>query len=1217
MSTINALIGVLLTPLPLFGAGKKEESTCSGAPTLAANMDGEDSNWHKADARTNGGFFNTGWRADHAFFNNGYLNLQVDDQSCPRGCSGKPYASGEYRTNRHYGYGFYEVRFKAAKGDGLVSSFFTYTGPSENNPHDEIDIEILGKNPRQMQINYFTGGTGKHEAMIDLGFDASEDFHNYAISWSKDSIAWFVDGKKIHTETGSRGPLPTHPGRIMVNLWPGIGVDGWLKPFRYSGPVRAQYDWIKYTPANACLPAEVEPEEVKPPTPYLSGRADPALGEESADGRLKLDSSKLEDLFKKKELTRDQLKKMLQAIVYRPSGAALDPAFSFDNQTDLFHHYPELKAIHEIDFRFDWYFIDSREYWGNAIILLSLYVQKCMEDNHLKDLPEALEMVNKIRDRLLIQREVDAATNLPRMPYDYSLALLDITEAEIRAQSKNQPDEFYTQGIQLALQGLKELFSIENKGVFPFKPDYFTVTKTLLILGDLYQQLAHLTLDEAQREKYFRVSYQLYQAVAGLDESGTRSLFLSLDWLVADPLLSRSDQVNLSLPRPTPLGMEMVIDPSTVDNALAFNYARGAIRVGDAIKANVGIFHYLPGVALIKQAGLFGAWPMQRPKSVAELLAQIENVEKGLTEINGAVRKTGEDEQKIAFFSYLGEMVEGELLMALADRINFYQDIPAKETWNQLQKQPRVFSIIRKGLQDNINKAWSEKSWKKLEGDRKSTEYLPTSFEQLRKDAKENPAKLEKFAKELLQAKEWTREEAAAKKVASLYHWAILIWNEKAIPNKREQAELLIATAGNYHFSNLPLKFDYLSAWSKVNLLEIMLRNANYVIWDYVGGERMKVGDPVREIAFLDQTEPLLEAAFWGSQKAEYLKIKFDYIHATLRLTGLPQKDKRGKYIPTYDSTDNKGVKTIFFQDEVLSLVENIENNLPTQPAAPQTYFGIYGRLKEVGVLLQCRDRTREQNQRVLQRITRDPAILDYLAKRIEPKKISAKDSIEVIRSKLKENILTKMGKGELEKVLLYYALYLLEKIEKRVAPPLPPYLEYNLGQTLRQRIEKRRFHEVGKEMAPTKHFVNTVIVKHYPGSANEILGKMALLEKALHRGKVQESIKALNDFINAIKQLDNSASFASKYGELLAWDLHSLRAELYHQTAMIYSILEKNSEAIIMHQYVQSAYLECALSSSNYDIKHRPFLIKRLRDFPDKKVPQLKRLEERLNIKK
>ena len=170
------------------------------------------------------------------------MTLTLDNATCPTGCSGKPYASGEYRTLDVYGYGKFETRMKAAKGSGIVTSFFIYN----QSPWHEIDVEILGKDTTQIQTNYFTDGVGGHETLLHLGFDASADFHNYAIVWSASSIKWYVDDVLIHTETGTRGPLPTVPGKVMVNLWPGTGVDSWLGPFSYSGPLNAQYKWIQY-----------------------------------------------------------------------------------------------------------------------------------------------------------------------------------------------------------------------------------------------------------------------------------------------------------------------------------------------------------------------------------------------------------------------------------------------------------------------------------------------------------------------------------------------------------------------------------------------------------------------------------------------------------------------------------------------------------------------------------------------------------------------------------------------------------------------------------------------------------------------------------------------------------------------------------------------------------------------------------------------------------
>jgi beta-glucanase (GH16 family) len=207
------------------------------------------SHWYKSDGWSNGGMFNVGWRADHVWFNGGVMGINLDTATCPGGCSGKPYASGEYRTTDLYSYGRFEASLMAVKRTGTVTSFFTYTGPSDNQPWDEIDVEILGKNTTQMQTNYFTNGVGGHETIINLGFDASTGYHSYAIEWwNQGTINWFVDGRLVHQETGSRGPLPTHPQRIMANLWPGIGVDSWLGPFAYPGTaLTARYDWVKYT----------------------------------------------------------------------------------------------------------------------------------------------------------------------------------------------------------------------------------------------------------------------------------------------------------------------------------------------------------------------------------------------------------------------------------------------------------------------------------------------------------------------------------------------------------------------------------------------------------------------------------------------------------------------------------------------------------------------------------------------------------------------------------------------------------------------------------------------------------------------------------------------------------------------------------------------------------------------------------------------------------
>ena len=98
--------------------------------------------WECANGWTNGSMFNVTWRKDNVTFNDGKMQLVINNDKTPTG--GIPYSGGEFRSKEFYGYGRYEVSMKPIKNDGVVSSFFTYTGPSDNNPWDEIDIEFLG-----------------------------------------------------------------------------------------------------------------------------------------------------------------------------------------------------------------------------------------------------------------------------------------------------------------------------------------------------------------------------------------------------------------------------------------------------------------------------------------------------------------------------------------------------------------------------------------------------------------------------------------------------------------------------------------------------------------------------------------------------------------------------------------------------------------------------------------------------------------------------------------------------------------------------------------------------------------------------------------------------------------------------------------------------------------------------------------------------------------
>jgi len=111
---------------------------------------------------------------------------------------------------------------RAAPGSGIVSSYFTHTGPSQGgDPHDEIDIEFLGHRTREMHINYFTDGRMAGSVYIPLTYDAAEEYQLYAFEWEPDAIRWYVGDQLVFVADPELHPIPQTPGRLIMNIWTG------------------------------------------------------------------------------------------------------------------------------------------------------------------------------------------------------------------------------------------------------------------------------------------------------------------------------------------------------------------------------------------------------------------------------------------------------------------------------------------------------------------------------------------------------------------------------------------------------------------------------------------------------------------------------------------------------------------------------------------------------------------------------------------------------------------------------------------------------------------------------------------------------------------------------------------------------------------------------------------------------------------------------------
>lgn len=202
--------------------------------------------WYVSDGWSNGPHQNCTWMRGNLKVGP-RAELWLTDRANPT----RPFACAEMQTLAFYSYGAYEVRLRAAAGPGIVSAFFTYTGPPHGagRPHDEIDLEFLGKAQRGVWLNYFRAGKD-HANPVPLDFDTTVAANDYAFVWLPDSIRWFANGKLIHEVKKSAGAdIPSQPQKLYISIWNGSrGQEAWLGAFAYPGtPLVAVYDYVAFT----------------------------------------------------------------------------------------------------------------------------------------------------------------------------------------------------------------------------------------------------------------------------------------------------------------------------------------------------------------------------------------------------------------------------------------------------------------------------------------------------------------------------------------------------------------------------------------------------------------------------------------------------------------------------------------------------------------------------------------------------------------------------------------------------------------------------------------------------------------------------------------------------------------------------------------------------------------------------------------------------------
>lgn len=126
---------------------------------------------------------------------------------------GFEYVSGLITTQPSFTqtYGYFEMRAKLPRGKGLWPAFWLL--PADLSWPPEIDIMENVGDPSKVYMTLHSNAAkveGK-EHPVSPG-----EFHTYAVSWDKDQVVWFVDGREVRRE---KTPADMHkPMYMLANI---------------------------------------------------------------------------------------------------------------------------------------------------------------------------------------------------------------------------------------------------------------------------------------------------------------------------------------------------------------------------------------------------------------------------------------------------------------------------------------------------------------------------------------------------------------------------------------------------------------------------------------------------------------------------------------------------------------------------------------------------------------------------------------------------------------------------------------------------------------------------------------------------------------------------------------------------------------------------------------------------------------------------------------
>ncbi|BBN19398.1 xyloglucan:xyloglucosyl transferase [Marchantia polymorpha subsp. ruderalis] len=151
-------------------------------------------------------------------------------------------------TTNKYMFGYFSADIKLVGGNsaGTLATFYLKS-IGEYAVHDELDFEFLGNSsgqPYALQTNVFANDLGGREQRMNLWFDPTAGFHNYAILWNRHMIIFYVDSTPIRVFPNNNrlgvNYVQSNPMKLYSTIY---NADDWVTQ---GGKVKIDWRWAPF-----------------------------------------------------------------------------------------------------------------------------------------------------------------------------------------------------------------------------------------------------------------------------------------------------------------------------------------------------------------------------------------------------------------------------------------------------------------------------------------------------------------------------------------------------------------------------------------------------------------------------------------------------------------------------------------------------------------------------------------------------------------------------------------------------------------------------------------------------------------------------------------------------------------------------------------------------------------------------------------------------------